>query len=94
MAILVAALLLGVPSLSLALDPSLPLRQMVADSWQTADGLPQNSATSIVQTPDGYVWAATEEGLARFDGVRFEVFDGEGVPSHHSSRSLLSSPKQ
>jgi len=80
MAILVAALLLGVPSLSLALDPSLPLRQMVADSWQTADGLPQNSATSIVQTPDGYVWAATEEGLARFDGVRFEVFDGEGVP--------------
>ncbi len=53
---------------------------MMVDTWQAADGLPQNSSTAIVQTADGYVWIATEEGLARFDGVRFEVFDRDRVP--------------
>ncbi len=26
----------------------------VIDSWQTEDGLPENSATAMVQTPDGF----------------------------------------
>lgn len=77
---LAAALLLGACPLAHALDPALPLRQMVVDTWQAADGLPQNSSTAIVQTEEGYVWIATEEGLARFDGVRFEVHDRERVP--------------
>jgi hypothetical protein len=37
--------------------------------------LPQNTVRSIAQTRDGYLWFATEEGLARFDGARFTVFD-------------------
>jgi ligand-binding sensor domain-containing protein len=40
--------------------------------WQIDDGLPDNSVSGIVQTPDGYLWVSTESGLARFDGVRFE----------------------
>lgn len=43
--------------------------------WETADGLPQNSVIAIAQTRDGYLWFGTFNGLARFDGVRFEVFD-------------------
>ncbi|MBK8001256.1 MAG: hypothetical protein IPK15_21745 [Verrucomicrobia bacterium] len=35
--------------------------------------------TAIQQTPDGYLWIGTLNGLVRFDGVRFEVF-GEGSP--------------
>jgi ligand-binding sensor domain-containing protein/signal transduction histidine kinase len=58
-----------------ALDPSLQPSQYVLDTWQTADGLPENTATAIARTPDGYLWIGTEEGLARFDGVRFTVFD-------------------
>ena len=34
----------------------------------------------MTQTPDGYLWLATEEGLVRFDGVRFTVFDKENTP--------------
>jgi signal transduction histidine kinase/ligand-binding sensor domain-containing protein len=40
--------------------------------WQSDEGLPGNSVSGVVQTPDGYLWVATDSGLARFDGVRFQ----------------------
>ena len=43
--------------------------------------MPQNSILAIAQTPDGYLWLATEDGLARFDGARFTVFDKENTPA-------------
>ena len=33
---------------------------------------------AIAQTPDGYLWLATNTGLFRFDGIRFVLWD----PSH------------
>ncbi len=49
--------------------------------WQTEDGLPQNWVSSITQTPDGYLWIGTRYGgLARFDGVRFVVFNQQNTP--------------
>lgn len=45
------------------------------DSWTTDNGLPQNGVRSITQTPDGYLWFTTFDGLVRFDGVKFTVFD-------------------
>ncbi|MFN7928986.1 MAG: two-component regulator propeller domain-containing protein [Blastocatellia bacterium] len=45
------------------------------DVWTTANGLPQNTVTGVAQTPDGYLWLSTFDGLARFDGVRFTIFD-------------------
>lgn len=52
-------------------------------SWQTDDGLPHNSPTATYQAPDGYVWIATNSGLARFDGMRFENFgSAEGLPAN------------
>lgn len=45
------------------------------DTWTTANGLPQNTVTGVVQTSDGYLWLSTFDGLARFDGVRFTIFD-------------------
>ncbi len=46
----------------------------VTRSWQTEDGLPQDSVNAIVQTRDGFLWVGTGAGLARFDGVRFRKF--------------------
>ena len=54
--------------------------------WQTQDGLPNNAVTSIVQTRDGYLWLATYDGLARFDGVSFTTFDNSNTPEMRSSR--------
>jgi ligand-binding sensor domain-containing protein/signal transduction histidine kinase len=60
-------------------------------TWRTENGLPQNSVHSIVQTSDGYIWLATEDGLARFDGLNFVLFDSENTAGLRSSniRSLL-----
>jgi ligand-binding sensor domain-containing protein/signal transduction histidine kinase len=54
--------------------------------WQVENGLPQNKVTAVVQTRDGYLWAGTYSGLARFDGVRFTVFDEKNTPAMRSSR--------
>ena len=40
--------------------------------WQADDGLPGDNVTGVTQTEDGYLWIATQTGLARFDGIRFE----------------------
>jgi signal transduction histidine kinase/CheY-like chemotaxis protein/ligand-binding sensor domain-containing protein len=72
---LAIGLLLCWPARVLALNPQTLISQYAADHWRTADGLPQASVMAIAQTTDGYIWLATEEGLVRFDGVRFAVFD-------------------
>jgi diguanylate cyclase (GGDEF)-like protein len=58
---------------TLALDPQQAISQYVRAQWQ--DQLPHNTILSILQTRDGFLWFGTYEGLARFDGVEFTVFD-------------------
>src|SRR3990172_234459 len=52
----------------------------ISDSWDMESGLPQNSVWGIVQSKDGFLWLGTEEGLARFDGRSFLVFDPSNSP--------------
>ena len=56
------------------------------DVWDTEDGLPQHSVITMLQTRDGYLWLGTLNGLARFDGQRFTVFDAGNTPGLKSSR--------
>jgi len=70
---------------AVALDPSRDLSQFNAQVWLTENGLPQNTIHSITQARDGYVWLATEEGLARFDGIKFTVFDKQNTPELKSN---------
>jgi len=52
-------------------------------NWLPESGLPTSTVKAITQTPDGYLWLATSGGLARFDGLRFEVFGlGHGLTSN------------
>lgn len=75
-----AAILLP-STLEAGLDPAKSITQYVHDVWTTESGLPQSSVLAIAQTPDGYLWLGTEEGLLRFDGVRFVTFDKRNTPS-------------
>lgn len=67
------------------------LSQYIHESWQTEEGLPQNSIFTILQARDGYVWIGTQEGLVRFDGKSFTVFDKAHHPALPSNeiRALL-----
>ncbi|MFN0110124.1 MAG: two-component regulator propeller domain-containing protein [Blastocatellia bacterium] len=56
------------------------------DNWTTEHGLPQNSVLAITQTRDGYLWLATNDGLARFDGVHFTVFNAANTSGLESNR--------
>ncbi len=53
--------------------------------WQDQHGLPQNGLSAVVQTPDGYLWLASAEGVVRFDGVRFTAFDTSNTPAIKSN---------
>ncbi len=73
---LLAALLVAAPLF--ALTPSKSIRQFVHASWQ--DQLPHATVLSLAQTRDGYLWVGTYEGLARFNGSDFTVFDKRSSP--------------
>lgn len=51
------------------------LSDYFVDVWTSSDGLPHNSINAIAQTDDGYLWFATWEGVARYNGLEFKLFD-------------------
>jgi len=64
---------------ALALDPSKAITQYTRDAWTSETDLPQTSVQAMAQTRDGYLWLGTQEGLVRFDGVRFTQMSSEDI---------------
>lgn len=60
----------------------------IHETWTVEDGLPVNSVNYLIQTRDGYIWAATNDGLVRFDGVRFTLFNSTTNPGLPENRIL------
>lgn len=77
--------LLFLPAALPALDPSLDLDEYSIETFSAENGLPQSSVLALVQTRDGYLWLGTYEGLARFDGHAFTVFDKGNTPEMESN---------
>ncbi len=75
-----AVALLASPRPALGLAPDRDLTQYIHDSWGKRDGLPQDIITALAQDSTGYVWVGTQEGLLRFDGAHFELFDQNSNP--------------
>src|SRR5580692_11597886 len=75
--------LCGIVTLS-AVAHSQDTNNLGHQSWSTENGLPQNSVHQIFQSRDGYIWVATEGGIARFNGIDFKVFDHENTPAFAS----------
>ncbi len=61
------------------LDPAKQISQYTLDTWGLEQGLPQNSIHAMLQDKTGYLWLGTQEGLVRFDGDRFTVYDSVHV---------------
>jgi ligand-binding sensor domain-containing protein/signal transduction histidine kinase len=61
-------------------------------TWRREQGLPQNSVRALAQTRDGYLWVGTDDGVARFDGLRFVSYGlREGLTSVPVSTLLADS---
>ena len=62
------------------------------EHWTVEDGLPQDIIRGIAQTPDGYLWITTLDGLVRFDGVRFSLFEKNNTPGMATNRFRMMYP--
>lgn len=83
--IILFAVLLLPPSLHARLGPPgegflETVQPYIINTWRVIDGLPYNQINDILQRRNGYIWLATPNGAARFDGMDFEHFDIREVP--------------
>jgi signal transduction histidine kinase/ligand-binding sensor domain-containing protein len=85
-----AALGFLLPGCTYALNPAKSLTQYTRMVWTQQHGLPQDTIRAIAQTPDGYLWLGTDEGLARFDGYEFAIFTKDKGELPSNSISALS----
>jgi ligand-binding sensor domain-containing protein/signal transduction histidine kinase len=63
-----------------ALDPNRALPEYKRDGWDAQRGFPGGSVYAIAQTTDGYLWLGSENGLVRFDGLNFRLFNHTNSP--------------
>jgi ligand-binding sensor domain-containing protein len=80
-------------SCSAALDSDRTIAQFAHTAWGPNDGAP-SAIDALAQTPDGYLWLGSHDGLYRFDGVVFERYQpqsGDPFPARAVS-SLLALP--
>lgn len=71
------------------LDPKKKFSQYIHVSWTVNDGLPQDTIKAICQTQDGFIWLGTEEGVVRFDGINFKVFNSENTKQIKSNNIIV-----
>ena len=58
----------------------------IVQQWTTQDGLPTHSIRTVLKSRDGYLWVATNDGLARFDGDQFTIFNVANTPTLPSNQ--------
>lgn len=68
-----------------AIEARQQLPQYVYKTWNNHNGLPQNTVFDMATDTDGYLWIATEEGLASFNGNDFKIINEENTPQLFSN---------
>ncbi len=86
--------MLFLSSAAIALETGMAPERMIMDHWDDLTGLPSNNVLDVLQDGAGYMWLASYDGLIRFDGKNFIVYNkasGDGFSSN-SARSLAEGP--
>ncbi len=77
-----------------ALDPTKSIADYVIRSWDEEQRLPHRLVYALHQSQDGYLWLGTQDGLVRFDGVRFTVYNNVSEPAitENGIRAIAQTP--
>lgn len=74
-------LALASPGAAEAENTSKTGERFLLSRWTVADGLPHSTVRVVARAADGYLWLGTDEGLARFDGLRLRAWTSDdGLP--------------
>ncbi len=63
-----------------SLHPNQPIKSLVLKQWTAEEGLISNNLTSVNVDMDGFIWITCFNGLLKFDGDNFELYDIEKLP--------------
>ncbi|MCE5232626.1 MAG: EAL domain-containing protein [Xanthomonadaceae bacterium] len=66
-------------------------RDYYFETLTSANGLAQNSVTTILQDPQGYLWFVTQGGLHRYDGYRLQRYPHDPARADSLPDNLVSS---
>jgi len=66
------------------------LTQFILDSWDTEKDLPSNAVMDMALGVNGYLWLATYDGLARFDGQQVQSYSRQNYPDAFETSGLIS----
>ncbi len=80
---LACAVVAASPEPASAQTPAVAFGGYRLDAWQTGSttsALPANNVNFLAQSSDGYLWLATSAGMARFDGLRFQLITPASAP--------------
>jgi signal transduction histidine kinase/ligand-binding sensor domain-containing protein len=93
----VCAIAIAQPAASRAQTPTVAFGGYRLDTWQTGSttsSLPANNVNFLAQSSDGYLWLATSAGMARFDGLRFDLITPASSPAFTGRLAYLVWPMQ
>ena len=86
-------LVLAFMSMSLSLAAQLP--QPVLRQFTTLDGLPSSQIYQVIEDKKGYLWFATDHGVARYNGYEFKVFSSaEGLSDNTVFKLFIDSKER
>jgi signal transduction histidine kinase/ligand-binding sensor domain-containing protein len=60
------------------------------EKYNVAEGLPEEYVTGLIQDDKGFIWAATQNGLVKYDGYQFKVYKVSSDSSQHTRLRIRS----
>lgn len=56
-------------------DPEIPIDDLVMETWTNNNGLVSNNVNGVFQSSDDFLWVSSYNGLQKFDGSSFILYD-------------------
>ena len=68
---------------------SFPVMAQSTRLISTRDGLPQSFVSGLEQDDSSFIWIATRNGLSRYDGIQYKLFQHDARDSSTLASNLI-----